>query len=152
MNLSSYLGLLGKAEQTLAESFRQVADGHGHEPDVHFLCLSLAKQCDDHESSLAPAIQRFGEGGADDEPERLHAAGIETTRSGPLGLLRDLQDLYMLANFVDCTWTMVGQAAQAIRDDELQETVGRCESETSVQIAWLKTRMKQAAPQALIAA
>ncbi|WP_241650890.1 MULTISPECIES: hypothetical protein [Paenarthrobacter] len=49
MNLNIYLGLLHKGEQTLADSFRQVAEGHGAEPDVHFLCQTLAKQCDHHE-------------------------------------------------------------------------------------------------------
>jgi hypothetical protein len=36
-----------------------------------------------------------------------------------VGLLRDLQDLYLLASFVDITWTMVKQAAAALRDQEL---------------------------------
>lgn len=69
-----------------------------------------------------------------------------------MGLLRDLQDLYLLATFVDVTWTMVKQAASALRDRELLEVVSRCDNETAVQLRWLQTRMKQAAPQALIAA
>jgi hypothetical protein len=152
MKLSSYLGLLHKAERTLGESYRQVAHGHGHEPDVHFLCEMLAKQCDAHERALTPAVERYGENtNSDNEPERIHATGLSETRSGPLGLLRDLQDLYILANFVDCTWMMVKQAGQALRDRELLSIVSQCDTETTVQIAWLKTRMKQAAPQALIA-
>lgn len=152
MKLSSYLGLLHKSEQTLAESYRQVAGGHGAEPDVHFLCLSLAKQCDAHEKALTPVVERYGEDDQDSEPERLHADGLSETRTGPVGLLRDLQDLYVLANLVDCTWMMVKQAAQALRDRELLDIIARCDHETEVQISWLKTRMKQAAPQALIAA
>jgi hypothetical protein len=69
-----------------------------------------------------------------------------------LGLLRDLQDLYLIADLVDITWTMVKQAAQGLRDAELLDVVGWCDGETSTQLAWLRTRMKQAAPQALIAA
>lgn len=153
MKLPSYLGLLSTAEQTLAESFRQVADGHGEEPDVYFLCSTLAQQCDSHERALAPILERYGEDDDQDgEPERIHADGLSETRSGPVGLLRDLQDLYILANFVDCTWTMIKQAGQALRDQELLAVVSDCDTETSTQIAWLKTRMKQAAPQALIAA
>jgi hypothetical protein len=34
----------------------------------------------------------------------------------------------------------------------LLETVNACERQTAIQIKWLKTRMKQAAPQALLAA
>lgn len=152
MNLKIYLGLLRKAEETLARSYREVADGHGAEPDVHFLCLTLAKQCDEHERKLQPVVERYGEDTSDNEPERLHAEGLAGTRSGPVGLLRDLQDLYLLASLVDITWTMIKQAASALRDEELLAVVEKYDSETSIQLQWLETRMKQAAPQALVAA
>lgn len=152
MKLPVYLGLLHQSEQTLADSFRQVAEGHGEEPDVFYLCHSLADQCETHEQALAPVVDRYGEVQDDDEPERLHADGLSETRSGPVGLLRDLQDLYILASLVDITWMMIKQAAQGLRDHELLDIVQRCEGETTTQLAWLSTRMKQAAPQALIVA
>jgi hypothetical protein len=152
MNLKIYLGLLHKAEETLAASYRQVADGHGAEPDVHFLCLTLAAQCDGHQRLLQPVVERYGEETSGNEPERLHAQGLAEIRNGPVGLLRDLQDLYLLASFVDITWTMVKQAASALRDDQLLSVVAQCDAETSTQLKWLQTRMKQAAPQALVAA
>ena len=152
MNLHLYLGLLHKGERTLAESFRQVSSGHGAEPDIHFLCQSLAKQCDHHQELLLPVVERYGEGTSDDEPERLHAEGLSGTRSGPVGMLRDLQDLYLLASLVDVTWTMIHQAGSALRDQELLTIVEECHQETQVQLRWLQTRMKQAAPQALLAA
>lgn len=152
MKLPVYLGLLHHSESTLADSYRQVADGHGDEPDVYFLCRSLADQCEKHEQALTPVLERYGEVEEDDEPERLRAEGLSTTRSGAVGLLRDLQDLYLLASLVDITWTAVKQAAQGLRDAELLDVVKRCESETKTQLAWLATRMKQAAPQALIVA
>lgn len=149
--LPVYLGLLQKAEQALASSYRLVADGHGAEPDVYHLCQTLATQCDQHERSLAPTRARYGDR-PDDEPARLHAVELSTTRTGPLGLIRDLQDLYLLASLVDVTWMMIKQAALALRDDELNAVVRNCEPETKVQLGWLTTRMKQAAPQALIVA
>jgi hypothetical protein len=152
MNLSLYLGMLHRAEKTLAESFRQVASGHGTEPDVHFLCHTLARQCDEHSRLLHPLVERYGEDLPDAEPERFHTDGLSGTRSGPVGLLRDLQDLYLLASFVDITWTMVKQAGSALRDRELLDAVARCDGETAMQLRWLQTRMKQAAPQALVVA
>ena len=50
----------------------------------------------------------------------------------------------------DISWTLVGQAAKGARDDDLDAIVSRCEGETAMQIKWLRTRMKQAAPQALV--
>jgi hypothetical protein len=152
MKLPVYLSLLAGSERTLAEAYRQVADAHGDEPDVHFLCLTLATQCDAHRERLDGVIAHYGAAPADDEPERLHAAGLGEPRTGALGLLRDLQDVYLLASLTDITWKIVKQAAQALRDGELLEVVATCEHEIAVQLRWLQSRMKQAAPQALIAA
>ena len=151
MNIAVYVGLLHTAEETLATSFRQVAEGHPAEADVYHLCHQLAGQCEQHVEALRPVVQRYGEDKRS-EPERLHAEGLPQTRSGPVGLLRDLHDLYMLAGFVDISWTMVGQAAQGAPDRELLEIVSRCESQTTTQMSWLRTRMKRAAPQALLVA
>jgi hypothetical protein len=152
MMVAVYIGMLHSAEQTLADAFRTVADGHTDEPDVHFLCHTLADQCQAHVDALTPAVRRYGEQRSDDEPERLKAQGLSGVRSGPLGLLRDLQDLYILANFVDITWTLLYQAASALRDRDLLAVIARCEKQTGTQLDWLRTRLKQAAPQALVAA
>jgi hypothetical protein len=45
---------------------------------------------------------------------------------------------------------LIAQAAQGVRDNDLLATVHTCEHETAVQLKWLKTRMKQAAPQTLV--
>ena len=85
-----------------------------------------------HEEALKPFIDRYGER-AEDEPQRLHSELFRGTREGRLALLRDLQDLYLMASECDIAWTLVGQAAQGARDDELFEVVQRCEGETSIQ-------------------
>jgi hypothetical protein len=151
MHLASYLGLLHKAQLDLADAFRQVGDGHAPEPDVYHLCHTLAGQCDRHAEQLKPFVERYGED-APAEPDRLYSELFRGTRSGGLGLLRDLQDLYLMASECDIAWTVIGQAAQGVRDSALLETVRACEGETATQLKWIKTRMKQAAPQALVVA
>jgi hypothetical protein len=151
MHLAHYLGLLHQAEIELGEAFREVGRGHSDEPDVHAICRRLAAQCDAHAEKLAPFAERYGEE-AHDEPERLHSELFRGTRGGGLGLLRDLHDLYLMACECEIAWTLVGQAAQGARDSELFEVVQSCEGETSIQLKWLSTRMKQAAPQALVVA
>jgi len=151
VHLATYLGLLHTSLRTLADAFREVAKGHGDEPDVQHTCTVLASRIDEQASALGPIVERYGEH-SEPEPERLHAAELKKTRTGGVGLLRDLQDLYALASFTDITWTVVGQAAQALRDEELIDVVSTCEQDTARQLAWLKTRIKQSAPQALIAA
>ncbi|MEV6283882.1 hypothetical protein [Kribbella sp. NPDC051770] len=151
MHLASYLGLLRDSERSLGDAFRMVAEHHQDEPDVEHLCKVLGDQATNHSGALQSVVRRYGEQ-ADSEPQELEAAEFGGTREGGVGLLRDLQDLYALASFVDITWTVVAQAAQALRDQELLDVIDAGEQETTQQLTWLRTRIKQAAPQALIAA
>jgi hypothetical protein len=150
-HLSTYVGLADHSERTLADSFRTVAHGHAHVADVFHTCQLLARMSDQHRADLAPAAQRYGEDDVE-EPERLHADGLAQVRVGEIGLLRDLQDLHVLATLVQTTWTVIAQGAQGLRDRELLEIANAANAETSRQLTWLNTRMKEAAPQALIVA
>jgi hypothetical protein len=149
VQLAHYLGLLHRAELELGEALREIAQAHGEEPDVHALCMKLAGDCDSHAAQLEPFAKRYGEE-ADDEPERLHSELFRGSREGPLGLLRDLHDLYLMACECDIAWTLVGQAAQGARDADLLSVVRSCEGETAMTLKWLTTRMKAAAPQTLL--
>ena len=150
-HVAHYLGLLHRAQDTLAAAFREVADGHPEEADIFHTCQKLARECDRHALELRPFVDRYGED-APEEPERLHSDIFHGARSGGLGLLRDLQYLYLMAAECDIAWTLVGQAAQGLRDDDLLAVVEANEQETAVQLKWLRTRLKQTAPQALVVA
>jgi hypothetical protein len=150
-HLTTYIGLADRSENTLADSFRAVAEGHAHTADVFHICHMLAKWSDENRDALAPIVERYGEADVD-EPERLHAAGLAETRDGEIGLLRDLQDLHVLASLVQTTWTVIAQGAQGLRDRDLLAVAQRANEQTSRQLTWLNTRMKTAAPQALIVA
>jgi hypothetical protein len=132
MQLPRYLKLLHGEQLELAEAFRRVAEAHAGEADVARQCERLASQCEAHAERLEPFV---GEG-EEAEPD----------------LLRDLHDLYRRAAHCDMAWTLAGQAAQGARDRELLEVVQGCEGETEIQLKWLRSRMKQAAPQALVVA
>jgi hypothetical protein len=151
VQLAHYLGLLHRSQTELARAFREVADAHGDEPDVAQTCERLAVECDANAERLQPAVRRYAED-APDEPERLHSELFRGTRSGGLGLLRDLHDLYLMAAECDMCWAVVGQAAAGARDSDLLDTVTAGKERTSGQLRWLRTRIKQAAPQALIVA
>jgi hypothetical protein len=151
VHLVTYLGLLHRAEDSLADAFREVARAHPDEPDVHQDCIRMARQCEAHVERLAPFLDRYGEA-PEDEPERLHADLFGGARTGGLGLLRDLHDLYVMAAASDVAWMIIGQAAQGARDPDLLDVVTFCEHDTTIQQMWLRTRMKAAAPQALVVA
>ncbi len=153
-HVATYVRLASRSEQTLAESFRTVAEGHSAQADILHTCHTLAKMNDSHVAALAPVADRYGQDNDDDtaEPERLHAAGLAEVREGQIGLLRDLQDLHVLATLVQTTWTVLAQGAQGLRDSELFAIATACNAEVSRQLSWLNTRMKAAAPQALVVA
>lgn len=151
MHLVTYLAFLQQTERSLADSYRAISDGHLGDADVHYMTAFFARQCAGHADALAPVLDRY-EPAREPEPERLHVRPLDTYRAGPIGLLRDLQELYQLANLVDITWTLVGQAGHGARDRELLDAVGRCAPQTTEQLAWLRMRMKAAAPQTLLVA
>lgn len=151
MHLGNYLQYLMKAESNLAEGFRKIGEAHAAESDVFHTADTLAQQCEAHVEQLRPFCEEYGKE-ATTEPDRLYHELFTEARSGGLGLLRDMQDLYVMASACDIAWTMVGQAAQGARDMELLDVVNLCEGQTATQLKWLRTRMKQAAPQALLVA
>jgi hypothetical protein len=150
-HLATYVGLADHCEQVLAGSFRAVGDGHAQVADVFHTCHLLAGWSDDHRRRLAPIAERYGEEEVD-EPERLRADGLAGVRAGEVGLLRDLQDLHLLATLAHTTWTVIAQGAQGLRDTDLLAVARHCDGETARQLSWLETRFKVAAPQALIVA
>ncbi|MGK5684224.1 hypothetical protein [Actinoplanes sp. URMC 104] len=151
MQLAHYLGLLHRAQDTLADALLEVGNAHADEADIAQLCEQQAELCRARAAALKPFADRYSEE-APDEPERLHSQLFRGTRNGGLAVLRDLQDLYLMAAECDLCWTLVGQAAQGLRDRELAEVVEQGEAETAIQLLWLRGRMKQAAPQALVVA
>lgn len=151
MHLANYLGYLCQTKLDLAEGYRKVGEAHAQEADVYYTTHTLAEQCESHAEKLKPFVDRYGEE-QPEEPEQIYHQFFDQTRSGSLGLLRDMHDLYLMASACDISWTMIGQAAQGMRDRELLEIVDSCEMETSNQLKWLRTRMKVAAPQTLIVA
>lgn len=149
MHLAHYLGLLHRSLVNMATAYREIARAHRDEPDIETVCSRLAGRCDLHADRLRPFADRYAEE-AVDEPDRLYSDLFRGTRTGGLGLLRDLHDLYLMAAECDICWTIVAQAARGARDRDLLATVTAAQRETEIQLKWLRTRMKQAAPQALV--
>lgn len=149
-HLATYVALADDSERILADSLRTLAGGRPEVHDVFHMCHTLAGMSDRHRERLRAPIERYGEDPDVDEPERLRASGVAEVRGGEIGLLRDLQDIHMIATLVRTTWLVISQGAQGLRDSELLGLAQDSMSETDRQLRWLETRMKSAAPQALI--
>jgi len=148
-HIATFVGLAHRTEQTLADALREVAAGHGDDPDTVNVCTTLARQHDGDVERLRPVAQRYGEEDVE-EPERLHADAMEKAREGGVGLLRDLQDLYVLCALLQSTWNVLDQAAQGARDQELHEIAQDCATQVKRTMTWLTTHLKAASPQVLL--
>jgi hypothetical protein len=149
VHLATYVELLSKGESTLASSLQVVADGYAEQADVFHTGHSLAQINNAHVDEIAPFLGKFGEARSLDG---LGFPPITEVRRGAIGLIHDLQELLLLGTFVNSTWTLVNQGAQACRDEELIELCDRAQTEITRELSWCNSRMKQAAPQALLVA
>jgi len=160
VRLGMALKELHEAETALAEEYRTVGERHAAEHDIFHACTTLAKQCHTHAEQLRAAAARYGEQLPEQDPPELGEgllSGLRrksselTGRQPPAGvlLLHDLRRLYLLGSECEIDWEMVAQGAKAARDQELLGTATEGLEETTVQVKWLKTRIKEASPQTL---
>jgi len=147
--LSVFLDMTFQSQQQLGEAFKQVAQQHMAEPDVFATCMLMASWSAEDAEQLKPFISAY-HNDRSPNPEGSVKKLFEGPRSGGLGLLRDLHDLWLTASEVHLGYEAVKQAARAIHDQPLVDMCERCLTRADRQIAWLRTRIDQAAPQTLI--
>jgi hypothetical protein len=147
MRISNYISYLQNAEEDLAQAFKTVSKHHVPEPDVHEMCKMLASWSVEHARNLATMMARYGDKD-ENEPDRMDYP-ILKMRSGSLGLIRDLHDLWLMANDVKISWIILHQCSKALRDDKLKLFCEQCGSQTKRQIEWLMTKIKHSVSQVL---
>ena len=150
MHLAHYLGLLHRAEIDLAAAFREVGDGARATRPTSTTSRASSRGSATRTPSGSSRSPSATARTRRTSPSGSTPSSSRGTRSGGLGLLRDLHDLYLMAAECDIAWTLVGQAAQGPATTTCSRSCTSCEEETATQLAWLRTRMKQAAPQALV--
>lgn len=148
-HIDKYLGLLQSSEKEIAEAFAAVGKHHGDEPDIFEICEKFERTSKIHREALQRFVEIYGEK-SDHEAARVSNSLFKGPRSGGFGLLRDLHDLYLLTTEAHLAWMILLQAAEALRDKELIAACNKLGSETEGHRSWLQTRIKQAAPQALL--
>jgi hypothetical protein len=151
MHIGTYIQLALQSEKDLAKAFYYVAESHKAEPDIFATCNMLAHWSEQLHKELQPLTEKYGVEGTSDADRLLHAF-FDQKRKGALALLRDLQDLYLMANEANIAAIVLGQAAYVLRDEGLISLCKNIEQQSKRQSAWLLTRIKSSAPQTLIAA
>jgi len=146
------------AEGALVDELLRVSDRHKGDHDVFHLTRTLAERGRERMRALEPHAERYDvkldtsarDGGG--VLASVREKGSELVGRRPetgLLLLRDVRKLHLLAAEASIDWTMLGQGAQAARDEELLDTVSTCHPETLRALRWTTTKLKEAAPQVL---
>jgi hypothetical protein len=147
MKLGLAIREVAAAEATLAEQLNALGERHKADHDVYHLTGTLQGIARANLERLAPLAERYGSSvdPAREEPSKHLRRGSENG----LLLLRDLRELHLLYAEASINWVMLGQGAQAARDNEVLEAVAECHPQTLRGMKWTVTRIKEAAPQAL---
>jgi ferredoxin-nitrate reductase len=148
-HVADYLGLLSASHEQFAKACETVAHHHLEETDVQAGLATLQRFSHEAIASLRPLTAPYGMKAAE-EPDRLRKALLPAVRAGAFGLLRDLQDLTLLAGEIHVSLTIVSQAAQALRDERLLAECGHQSGQNNRQIAWLREQIKHRAAQELV--
>lgn len=160
MKLGLALKQVGSAEDELSSELLKVGDRHAADQEIHHTAHRLAEEG----ALLVARLQPFGErydtqlDDVDaDSPsvlERMREASgklLGRSEASGLLLLRDLRELWLAAQAVEISWVILAQCAQAARDSELLELATEGHELAEIRGKWIRTHIKQLAPQALVA-
>jgi ferredoxin-nitrate reductase len=146
--LADYIGLLVTNEDRLILGWEKLRNAHPMTPDIGMQSMLFMTWSSENAAAIRPHAARYG-GQRDGEPEAPDKAfSIGRPQSG-FGLLRDLQDLWLMVNESAVSVAVLIQGARALGDRELEKNLRAVESRNERQRTWLLTRIRQAAPQTL---
>jgi hypothetical protein len=150
---------VARSEAELADALLRIGERHRVDHDVYHMTRTLAKKSGESLDALKPLAERYELDLESDhgEPSGGLRATLREKSSELLGrrpeagvlLLRDLRELHLLAAAASINWVMLGQGAQAVRDQDLLATVTARHAVVLKTLKWTTTRIKEGAPQVL---
>ncbi len=148
-HLADYIGLLLAGEERLVRGWEKLRRSHPETPDIGPQSTLFMTWSRENAAAIRPYVARYGER-CEGEPEALDEALLLERGQTAFGLLRDLQDLWLMANESTISVAVLLQGARAVGDRHLQSDLSAIESRNERQRTWLLTRIRQAAPQTLV--
>lgn len=161
MKIAIALVEVREAERDLVADLLDVGERHKVDHDVFHLTRMMSGWADHRLHRLAAHAGRYDvplDPDAGDREQdrgvlsRAREKGAELVGRRPepgILLLRDLRDLHLAATRVSLAWTVLGQGAQAVSDNELLATVTSCHPEAIRTMKWTVQKLKEASPQVL---
>jgi len=144
-----YLGIVVRGEQALAEAYETVAQHHATNDELRTRCGESAARSRAGAASLRSLAQQYGTS-EQAEAEQLRGAMFGGLRTGNLGQLRDLHDLYTLTSYLSIGFFALKQAGSALRNTALTATATARMDELTSEEGWLNSEIRAIAAQALV--
>jgi anaerobic selenocysteine-containing dehydrogenase len=146
--LADYVGLLRASEECLLRGWEALRKAHPATPDIGPQSALFTGWSHENVAALAPYVEKYGEQ-REGEPGALAKALAIGRPQGGFGLMRDLQDLWLMVNESFVSTAVLIQGARALGDRDLEKSLRAIEGRNERQRTWLMTRLRQAAPQTL---
>jgi anaerobic selenocysteine-containing dehydrogenase len=146
--LADYIGLLLASEERLLRGWEKLRRCHPDTPDIGAQSTLFMGWARENAEAVRRYAGKYGER-QEGEPEALDAALLVERAPSLFGLLRDLQDLWLMANESTISVAVLIQGARALGDHDLERDLRTVEERNERQRIWLLTRIRQAAPQTL---
>ncbi|WP_300781470.1 nitrate reductase [Enhydrobacter sp.] len=147
-HLADYIGLLLASEERLVRGWEKLCRVHATTPDIGPQSTLFMTWSRENAKVVRTHVTRYGER-REGEPEALDQALLIGRPPTAFGLLRDLQDLWLMVNESTISAAVLLQGARALGDRDLEKDLQGIEARNERQRLWLLTRIKQAAPQTL---
>jgi hypothetical protein len=151
------------AECDLAGELERIGERHAADSDVYHVAKTLASRCGLQLDELRSHAVRYGapertveppSNGGQDVVERARRLASEMIGKHELAgmlLLEDLRGLYVAAHRAELAWVVLEQGAKAARDAELLAATRKGREEAERRWKWVRTKVKEASPQVLVA-
>ena len=151
-----------ESEEWLGAQLNALGERHKADHDVFHLTETLQQVARANLERLRPHAERYDVSvDADEVPEKHGSSLIEKAREKTsemvgrrpepgLLLVRDLRKLHLIYAEASINYVILGQGAQAARDQGLLDACSRCHAQTLRGMKWTVTRIKTASPQVLM--
>ncbi len=146
--IADYIGLLLANETLMIRGWETLCTSHPGTPDIGPQSALFTTWSRENAAVVRSHVARYDER-HEGEPEALERAlSIGRSQNG-FGLLRDLHDLWLMVNESTISVEVLIQGARALGDRDLERDLRSVEARNARQRTWLRTRIRQAAPQTL---
>lgn len=143
-HVPDYLGILYACNDEFIKACDSVSQNNATHLEIVARLRILKQYSSEAKALLDPFLDKYGRR-IPDEPDRLRKV-LFKKRSGEFGLIRDLQDLYVMASDTQIALEIIRPTALMLRDKELRDACDQIIEYDKKQMGWITTQLQLKAP------